>query len=301
MQESESPQVSFIVPVHNRLDCTEAFLKSLLAYTQTIPFELIFVNDYSDDGSRQFLDSLEDSRITILHNESRSGYAKSVNRGAARARGEFLGLLNNDLVLTPGWLEPMLACFKQRLRVGSVGNIQRNIKTKSLDHAGIIFDLVGLPDHFGKNYPFIFSFDYREFPAVTAACMLIKRSLFEEMNGFDETYLNGCEDVDLCLRIGKQGYRNIVAGQSCVWHHVSASPGRRDNDQSNNRMLLETWKNELLRYGRRDWPLQYLMRYWKKPWLYNGTKLLDALVRLIRLKTGDSRWAIEKRARIMGK
>lgn len=299
MLASETPRVSFIVPVYNRLDCTEAFLESFSNTIGDISFELIIINDCSSDGSREFLEALEDPRISVLHNGNRSGYAKSVNHAAKFARGEFLGLMNNDLVFTPGWFEPMIECYKRKLKVGTVGNIQRNLQTKSLDHAGIVFDLVGLPDHYGKNYPFLPSFDYRDFPAITAACMLIRRSLFEDLNGFDETYLNGCEDVDLCLRIGKKGYRNIVAGQSKIWHHVSASPGRRDNDKANNRKLLSKWGKEMNLHGQKDWPFQYLMRYWRTPWLFNGTKLVDALLRLAKLKSGDSKWAIEKRSRIM--
>ncbi|MDA1066719.1 MAG: glycosyltransferase family 2 protein [Verrucomicrobia bacterium] len=295
----DQPKVSFIVPLYNRLDCTQALLESFIATIHSVSFELIFVNDCSDDGSREFLDARRSERIVVLHNEKRMGYAKSVNRGAVNATGEFLGLLNNDLVLTDGWLEPMLECFNKKLKVGTVGNIQRNINTRRIDHAGIIFDLVGLPDHYGKNYPFIPTFDYRDFPAVTGACMLIRRSLFEEMQGFDESYLNGCEDVDLCLRIGQKGYRNIVAGQSTVWHHVSASPGRRDNDQSNNKKLLKRWGEDLKSHGQRNWPFQYLMRYWNKPWLFNGTKLIDALLRIVKLRSGDSPWAIEKRRRIL--
>jgi len=299
MPFTDQPKVSFIVPVYNRLDCTEVFLESFMKTTPLANFELIIVNDCSEDGSKEFLDNCSDKRIRVFHNEKRMGYGKSVNRGAVGASGEFLGLLNNDLVLTQGWLEPMLECFNRKQKVGAVGNIQRNIVSKRLDHAGIIFDLVGLPDHYGKNYPFIPSFDYREFPAVTAACMIIRRSLFEEMQGFDESYINGCEDVDLCLRIGQKGYRNIVAGESKIWHHVSASPGRRDNDQSNNKKLLKTWGEELKIHGQRNWPFQYLMRYWKQPWRFNGTKLIDALLRLLKLRSGDSQWAIEKRARIM--
>lgn len=299
MNPSNHPHVSFVVPVYNRLDCTQAFLRSFFETTLEVDFELIVVNDCSDDGSREFLENYQEPRLTVLHNPTRSGYAKSVNLGVSKARGEILGLLNNDLILTKNWLGPMLDCFDRRLKVGTVGNIQRNIETKAIDHSGIIFDLVGLPDHYGKNYPFLFSFDYKDFPAVTAACMLIRRSLFNGLNGFDETFINGCEDVDLCLRIRSKGYRNIVAGESCVLHHVSASPGRRDHDQANNRKLLEKWGEELKTLGRRDWPTQYLMRYWKKPWLYNGTKLLDALARLARLKSGDSNWAIEKRRRIL--
>ncbi|MDA9764495.1 glycosyltransferase [Opitutales bacterium] len=299
MPNSDSPDISFIVPVHNRLDCTETFVPSLLQTASSQNFELILVNDKSEDSTREFLDGLTDPRIKVIHNDTWSGYAISVNRGVQESRGNILGLLNNDLGLTEGWLEPMLECYNERLRVGTIGNIQRNIETKRIDHAGIIFDLLGLPDHYGKNYPFIFPFDYKEFPAVTAACMLIKRDLFNEMNGFDESYLNGCEDVDLCLRLREKGYRNFVSGRSQIFHHVSASPGRRDNDTLNNQKLLKTWGKSMQRHGQRNWPFQYLMRYWKSPWLYNGTKFLDAIFRIMRLKSGDSQWAKEKRKKIL--
>lgn len=300
MPTPNSIDISFVVPVHNRLDCTESFIPSLLKTVDSHAFELILVDDKSQDGTGEFLDRLKDPRIRVIHNVDWSGYAVSVNRGATLAKGKFLGLLNNDLILTPDWLEPMLDCYDNCLRVGAVGNIQRNVKSRRIDHAGIVFDLVGLPDHFGKNYPFIFPFEYRDFPAVTAACMLIKRDLFEQMNGFDERYLNGCEDVDLCLRLRERGLRNIVAGKSQIYHHVSASPGRRDNDQSNNQKLLNAWGSTMQKHGQMDWPFQYLMRYWKTPWLYNGPKLIDAILRLARLKRGDSSWAIEKRNRILG-
>lgn len=299
MASSQLPQISFVVPVHNRLDCTQVFLESLMQTTQGVDFDLIFVDDMSSDGSREYFAQLKDPRIRVIYNEEREGYAVSINRGCQLAQGEYLGLLNNDLILTPGWLEPMLRCFKQRLRVGAVGNIQKNVETGTVDHAGIVFDLVGLPDHYGKNYPFLMSFDYRDFPAVTAACMLIKRTLFETMGGFDEVYLNGCEDVDLCLRLRAKKYRSLVAGKSVVYHHVSASPGRRDNDVLNNQKFLQRWGDELIKLGQKDWPFQYMMRYWKTPWKYNGPKLLDALLRMAHLKRGDSAWARKKRASIL--
>tara|TARA_Y100000588_G_scaffold148864_2_gene162868 strand:+ start:517 stop:1608 length:1092 start_codon:yes stop_codon:yes gene_type:complete len=299
MSGADSPKLSMIVPVHNRLDCTREFLDSLLQTTQAHNFELIIIDDASSDGSKEFLDQLRDNRIQLIRNKEQQGYAKSINLGVKSATGEFLVLLNNDLVFTDGWLEPMLQCYEEKLRVGTVGNIQKNIFTRSIDHAGIIFDLIGRPDHFGKNFPFLFPFDYREFPAVTAACMVIKRSLFTSLNGFDEAFLNGGEDVDLCLRLGEKGLRNLIAGKSQVWHHVSATTGRRNYDNENCRLLIARYSKRLLNRGQKDWPIQYLMRYWGKPWLYNGPKLIDAMLRILKLKSGDSKWAKEKRAQIM--
>ena len=293
------PFISFIVAAHNRLDCTRDFMASFLATVGDIDYEIIIVDDCSSDGTAEYLATLERGEVHVYTNSEHSGFAKSVNDGAKRARGQILGLLNNDLLLLPGWLEPMLEAFHAHLKVGAVGNIQRNFRTHSIDHAGVVFDLIGLPDHYGKNYPFIFPFRYREFPAVTGACMMMRRRLFLDQGGFDERYFNGCEDIDLCLRLGQQGYRHIVAGKSRVLHHVSASPGRRALDEQNNRLLLETWGGDLRLLGQKDWPFQYLMRYWNIPWRYNGPKLVDAMLRLLRLRSGDSKWAQTKRGELL--
>ena len=126
MSNLESPQLSMIVPIHNRLDCTRKFLKSLLNTTEAFEFKLIIIDDASLDGSKEFLEQFPDDRIRLIRNDEQQGYAKSVNRGVNSAKGEFLVLLNNDLVLTNGWLEPMLQCYDEKLRVGTVGNIQKN-------------------------------------------------------------------------------------------------------------------------------------------------------------------------------
>ena len=293
------PGISFIVPVHNRLDCTRDFMSSFFATLGKIDYELIIVDDCSSDGTAEYLAAFDHGKVRVFTNPERSGYARSVNRGAELARGQLLGLLNNDLVLLPGWLEPMLEVYGNHLRVGAVGNIQKDIRTRAIDHAGVVFDLIGLPDHYGKNYPFIFPFRYREFPAVTGACMMIRRRLFLGLGGFDERFHNGCEDIDLCLRLGQRGFRHIVAGKSVVLHHVSASPGRRARDNQNNQLLLKTWGRELRKLGQKDWPFQYLMRYWNIPWRYNGPKLIDAILRLLRLRSGDSKWAVSKRAELL--
>jgi len=285
--------------VYDRLDCTRNIIESLTGTIGQFSFECIIVNDASKDDTAQYLESIEDERIHTISHLHNQGYAKSTNDGARIAQGEYLVLLNNDLQLSPGWLEPMLEVMQEKPDAGAIGNIQYRLSNGIIDHAGIVFDLVGLPDHYGKNYPYLPAFICREFPAVTGACMLIRREVFNKLGGLDESYRNGCEDVDLCLRLRQNGYRNFVAGNSRIGHHVSASPGRHDRDADNNRILLQKWGDDLVKLGARDWPFQYLMRYWNRPWLYNGTKLVDAFARLLRLRSGDSKWARQKRARLL--
>ena len=177
-------QVSFIIPIFNQLAYTQACLSSLRA---TLPpglsHEIILVDDASTDGSRDFLRELAPPHIVLL-NERNLGYAAANNRGARIAQGEFLALLNNDLVLQPGWFEPMLAAFTQHSRAGLVGNIQLAADTGEVDHAGVIFRDGGYPVHYREPLAGAQSRGpYVEFPAVTAACCLVRREWFLRAGG----------------------------------------------------------------------------------------------------------------------
>src|SRR5690606_6284207 len=100
-------------------------------------YEILLVNDGSDDATRDGLHALAANNIRILNNDRNRGYAHSNNHGALHARGEFLFLLNNDLILQPGWLEPMLAGFKRVKRLGIIGNVQLDALSGAVDHSGV--------------------------------------------------------------------------------------------------------------------------------------------------------------------
>jgi GT2 family glycosyltransferase len=132
-----------------------------------------------------------------------------------------------------------------------VGNVQTAVDGGQVDHAGIRINLKGKPEHV-RTLPF------RLLPrpaargaaeAVTGACLLIDRALWRELGGFDEGYLNGCEDVDLCFRAAEAGRRNVVALRSRVRHHVSSSPGRKRRDEANTRRLTLRWRDRLAAGG----------------------------------------------------
>jgi O-antigen biosynthesis protein len=245
-------QVSFIIPLFNCLPLTQAMLASLRA---TLPaglaHEIILVDDGSTDGTREWLATLTHPVFRVVLNEENLGYAAANNRGAALARGEFLALLNNDLVLTPHWLEPMLAIFEQKSNVGLVGNIQRNIRTGALDHTGIFINHKGKPQH--DKTPLPAGRDWHTVDMVTGACMLVRRALWQQLGGFDQRYVNGCEDVDLSIRAMMAGHVNVVALRSVVLHHISASAGRKLRDEENCYRLTLRWRDELARLGVRAW------------------------------------------------
>ncbi|MEO6003609.1 MAG: glycosyltransferase [Opitutus sp.] len=235
-------QVSFIIPVYNQLAYTQACLASLKA---TLPagltHEIILVDDASTDSSRDFLRELAPPHLVLL-NERNLGYSASNNRAARIAQGDILALLNNDLVLQPGWFEPMLAAFTQFPRAGLVGNIQVTADSAQVDHAGVVFRDGGYPVHHRESLAQAQSRGaYAVFPAVTAACCLVRREWFIRAGGFDESYRNGFEDSDLSLRAREDGFINLVATSSVVRHHISRSPGRATFEYRNAERFLKRW------------------------------------------------------------
>jgi GT2 family glycosyltransferase/glycosyltransferase involved in cell wall biosynthesis len=236
-------QVSFIIPLYNQLAFTRACLASLKS---TLPpgltYEIILVDDASTDGSRDFLRELPPPYVVLL-NERNLGYAASNNRAARIAQGEFLVLLNNDLLLQAGWLEPMLAAFSINPRAGIVGNIQVAADTGEVDHVGIGFRDGGYPIHHREPVATAQRRgSYAAFPGgVTAACCALRREWFVRIGGFDEEYRNGFEDIDLCLRSREDGFINLTATASVVRHHISRSTGRAAYEYRNARRFLARW------------------------------------------------------------
>lgn len=285
-------QVSFIIPLYNCLPLTQAMLASLRA---TLPaglaHEIIFVDDGSSDGTRDWLKTLAaDPAVRVVLNERNLGYAGANNRGAAIARGELLALLNNDLVLLPRWLEPMLAAHRALgPRAGLVGNLQRDARTGAIDHAGLVVNLCGKPVHASAGPDFVVRLvrPLRRVPAVTGACVLIARDLWRKLGGFDEAFVNGGEDVDLCFRAAAAGRVNAVALRSVVRHHISASPGRKARDEQNSYRLALRWRRELVAAaddGCRAWCRGYLAALLPEPPSADWRRAVWALAFLARLR-----------------
>lgn len=265
-------QVSFLIPLYNCLDHTQAMLASLRAtLPRGLTHEIIFIDDGSTDGTRAWLNTFAaDPVIRVVLHEKNAGFAAANNSGAALARGEFLALLNNDLILTPHWLEPILAAHRTfGPRAGLVGNVQLNAATGVVDHAGIRINLKGKPEHISwlprrSRWPLLPP-RHRRVVAVTGACVVLRRGLWEKLGGFDPAYVNGCEDVDLCLRAAAAGHVNLIALRSHVRHHISASPGRKLRDEANTRLLVQRWSDTLARHAARLWCRDYLVTYLRDP------------------------------------
>jgi GT2 family glycosyltransferase len=236
-------QISFIIPLYNHLAQTQAMLASLQA---TMPagmaYEIILIDDFSTDGTRAWLATLADPNVKTLLNPHNLGFARANNRAASVASGEVLALLNNDLVLSPGWLQPMLqTLLLPTLNVGLVGNVQYRVADGTLDHAGVQLNPSAQFGHIqilADDAPV-----YTKALAVTGACVLLRKADFDAMGGFDEQFVNGGEDIDLCFKLRAAGKAIYMANTSRIHHHVSLSrEASTQRDERNSRHLFGRWR-----------------------------------------------------------
>jgi len=236
---------SVVVPVCNRAALTRQCLDILLASEpEGATLETVVVDDASSDATRQVL-ALYGDRIRVLGNEENVGFAAACNRGAAAASGEWLVFLNNDTLPQPGWLDALLRYAARDERIGLVG-AKLLFPNDTVQHAGVVFSRDRTPHHvyagFRAEHPAVNK--SRQFQVVTGACALIRRALFHEAGGFDPGFLNGYEDVDLCLRLRRLGYEVHYCHESVLYHLESATRESRLDDR-NHRLFLERWSNSV--------------------------------------------------------
>jgi O-antigen biosynthesis protein len=243
-------KLSILMALHNRLDLTRLCLPTLQASLASCPdldAEIILVDDLSNDGTRAFLATLRPPYRVVL-NERRAHFAANNNRAAALATGDLFLFLNNDTELSSDWLPPMLAALDAHPDAGFIGNVQRIPATGRLDHVGILFPPWLTPVHAGQHLRANPHHEaVRPWSAVTGACCLTRRETFFAASGFDEAYVNGCEDIDLCLKMHALGRRHYVANHSEILHHKGASPGRKDHNDANLALLKSRWAATLHR------------------------------------------------------
>lgn len=247
-QATATPRVSILIPVHDGLSYTRACLESIWANElESIPCEILIVDDQSTDGTVEYLDSLG-ARVRVVQNDIRKTFAEKMNLAASAAAGEYLCLLNNDTVVTPGWLHELVIVAQDDPTIAIVGNRQLVPATGLIDHAGVVFTRNGSPDHLyrGEDADFWPAQISQEMKVLTAACCLIARERFLELGGFDTTFRNGFEDVDFCLRARQKGYRNYYCADSVIYHHVSSTRGRKDHETANYTYFLNKWAGHLV-------------------------------------------------------
>src|SRR5437868_2539199 len=219
--EPRSPRCSVVIPAYNQAALTRQCLDALLADPPRVAHELIVVDDASTDATPGLLAGYGGRVRTVTH-AANTGFARSCNDGAGLARGEYLVFLNNDTAPRPGWLDALAAAADEAPRAGVVG-CKLLYPDGTVQHAGLVFRPDGTPRHLYAGFPA----DHpavnapRRFQAVTGACLLVRRALFEELGGFDTGFVNGYEDVDLCLRAGERGHEVLYRPEAVVVHYES--------------------------------------------------------------------------------
>ena len=246
-----APKVSIVIPVYGKLDLTRQCLDAIEATCAGVPHEVIVVDNASPDATADFLRAAEaDGRLRTILNEENLGFGKAGNAGAAIARGEAVLLLNNDTIPHPGWLEALLAGLDDPT-VGLVG-ARLLYADGTIQHAGVNFTTSLMTEHVHSGVagddPAVL--EARDYPAVTGACLLLSKRLWDELGGLDEGYKHYVEDVDLCIRVWERGLRVRYVPESVVTHlEQQSAPNRAWIDA----LVEEGWRRFYRRWSSR-WP-----------------------------------------------
>ncbi|HET6148972.1 MAG TPA: glycosyltransferase family 2 protein, partial [Polyangia bacterium] len=242
MVADATPLVSIVIPVFNKWELTWKCLMALSAHTRDVAHEVIVIDNASSDATAGALPLLDG--IRLARNETNLGFARASNQGAALARGKYILFLNNDTEVQPGWLAPMIAELDHHPAVALVGS-KLLYPDGTIQHGGVIFTYAGpepiTPLHLHSRQPAAVSNRRLELRAVTAACMLARPEVFRELGGFDEAFVNGGEDVDLCLKVWRSGRKIVFTPDSVVVHHESVSDGRFRFAAANADRLNSLW------------------------------------------------------------
>ena len=224
--------VSIIIPTKDREPLLRRCLTSLLRRTAYPRFEILIVDTGSTDEAtrRYYADLAKDRRIRILEHPGPFNFSAANNAGARGATGDLLLFLNNDTeALNQEWLEEMVR-WADRPEIGAVG-AKLLYADGTIQHAGIVVGLRGLAHHIyrqaGDTHADLFgSVDwYRDYLAVTGACLLVRRQVFDEVGGFDERYRIAYSDIEMCLRIHRRGYRIVYTPFARLRHDEGATRG----------------------------------------------------------------------------
>jgi GT2 family glycosyltransferase len=240
------PRCSIVIPVYNKAHLTRQCVERLLALaTPSCPFEIIVVDDGSRDATPAMLARFGD-KIRVVTHATNQAFARTCNDGAAVARGEYLVFLNNDTIPYAGWLETLVQYAEARPHVGLVGN-KLLYPNGTIQHAGVAICQDRMPRHlyvgFPADHPAVNK--ARRMQAVTGACNLIPRKVFEKAGGFDTAFINCYEDIDLCLRLNEMGYEVHYCPESVLIHFESVSDGRHKFISQSGDVFRRRWESRL--------------------------------------------------------
>jgi GT2 family glycosyltransferase/tetratricopeptide (TPR) repeat protein len=247
--------ISIVIPTCNERDRTRLCLESILA-TSHSPLELLLIDNASTDDTPSLLDEFRHRpgpvRVEIIRNDTNLGFAKACNQGLARAQGNYVVFLNNDTVVTDGWLDQLIAwALHDFPTVGLVGPVT-NYAAPPQQIPVPYTDLPGM-HAFAAQRRQDFAHQAMEFPRLSGLCLLARRDVLDKVGGFDERFGIGFfEDDDLCFRVQDQGYRCLIALDVFIHHFGSQtfkglSIDTRHQLETNFALFKEKWGAERTR------------------------------------------------------
>lgn len=255
-----SPLISIVIANKDHVADLQRCITSILEKSTYENYEIIIMENNSEEKQTfDYYEELkENNRITVVTYEGAFNYSAVNNLGVKHARGEYILLLNNDTqVITVNWMEELLM-YAQREDVGAVGG-KLYYADKTIQHAGVVLGLgahrTAGHSHYKQhreNLGYMGRLCYaQDVSAVTGACLLVKKSLFEEVGGLEEDFAISLNDVDFCLKLREKGYLNVFTPFAELYHFESISRGLDDQGQKAQRydresqQFREKWKKVL--------------------------------------------------------
>lgn len=255
-----SPRISIVIPNKDHVEDLKRCISSIEEKSTYDNYEIVVVENNSETKEiRDYYELLkDDSRVKVVTYTGSFNYSAINNFGVKETTGEYILLLNNDTqVITVNWMEEMLM-YAQREDVGAVG-AKLYYGDKTIQHAGVV---IGLGAHrtaghthykqHRENLGYMGRLCYaQDVTAVTGACLLVKKSLFEKVGGLDESFAISLNDVDFCLKLRKLGLLNVFTPFAELYHFESISRGLDDQGEKAERYNRESahfrdkWKKEL--------------------------------------------------------
>lgn len=229
------PKVSIVIPTKDKVELLKVCVESIFDKTDYKNYEIIIVNNNSEEERTfEYFEELKRRGVGVLDINAPFNYSSLNNRAVSEAKGEYICLLNNDIeIITPDWLSEMIS-FAAQPSVGCVG-ARLWYPDGTLQHAGVILGVLSVAGHvyrgMPRSYPGYFgrAWVHQSMSAVTAACLVVEKRIYEEVGGLDERFAVAFNDIDFCIRVREAGYRNVWTPYAEMIHHESATRGAEDN------------------------------------------------------------------------
>jgi GT2 family glycosyltransferase len=243
-------RISIIIPTRDAPEVLGRCLKSIFEKTTYPNFEVLLMDNETTDQSALAL--MKEYPVRQIPFPNPFNFSRANNLGSAAATGELLLFLNNDTeIIAEDWLQH-LAYYTQQADVGAAGAVLA-YEDRTVQHAGVALGMRGTADHTMRRFP-LGADGYagslscaREVSVVTGACLMIRKSVYEEIGGFNEHYFTAYQDVDVCLRLRRRGLRIICTPRALLHHHEFISRTSYYYDIIDRMLLLDQWEDVIER------------------------------------------------------